>query len=199
MNLRQRAAAWKNTDLERLRSKIRELEDENSKLRNELSTDDLTGLGSARRLRAELEGAMQTQLQEGLRPTLLFLDVDHFKAINETHGHLAAGDILRQVGRLISVTIRLTDLGFRYGGDEFVVLVSGGRQQAILVAERLRQKIENHRFLIHGLQGQARVAITVSVGVREMHPGKTVEMVLEEADRAMFEAKRRHRNTIVAA
>jgi diguanylate cyclase (GGDEF)-like protein len=95
--------------------------------------------------------------------------------------------------------VRVDDVAFRYGGDEFVILVSGGLAGAKLVGERIRKRIESHTFRVLGLKGSAKVQITVSLGLCVMSKGATVESVLNQADQAMFEAKRGSRNALVVA
>jgi len=197
--LTKNATAARNTESRSLRDEIQRLRMENEMLKTELNSDDLTGLYNARYLRTRLEecvGELQTQ---GRRPALLFIDVDHFKEVNERHGHLAAGKVLEQIGRLLARVVRKGDVAFRYGGDEFVVLVSGGQAGAFQVGERIRASVQSSSFAVRGLRGQDEVKVTVSVGTCVMKPGDTVVSVLENADRAMFEAKRNSRNTLVAA
>lgn len=188
-----------SSQVESLSEEIERLREENARLRRDLATDELTGLYSARHFRERLEECVDDMWQRGVKPALLFIDVDHFKSINETHGHAAAGRVLRQVGRLIATLIRVDDMAFRYGGDEFVVLVSGGEEGARGAGERIRRAIEKHEFGVRGLKGFQAVRLTVSVGVRVFRNGDSTERILEEADRAMFEAKRRSRNAVVAA
>jgi len=184
---------------EKLFLEYKRLQDENARLEQELFKDDLTGLYNARFLRQELERCVRDLLAKKNSPALIFLDIDHFKEINEAHGHLAAGNILSQVGEKISTLIRSHDIAFRYGGDEFVVLVSGGRSGAMKAGERLRKGIAKHRFNAQGLQGPAVVNLTVSLGVRVIGPDDSPSDIIEAADRAMYEAKRKSRNTTVAA
>lgn len=183
----------------RLRQENEKLKAEIGHLRQELARDELTGLFNARHLRERLEDAIEDLASGGHSPALLFLDVDRFKEINEMHGHAAAGNILRQLGRLIGNLIRVEDMGFRYGGDEFVVIIGGGEAAARRVGERLRSEIEAHEFTVRGLRGTGKVSLTVSIGFRVFRDGDTAQKLLEDADRAMFEAKRRSRNTVVAA
>lgn len=189
-------------EIETLRRENALLRRELTSLRKELATDELTGLLSARKFREhleEVEDCVENLWRQGRTPALLFIDVDRFKEVNEMHGHAAAGRLLRQIGRLIAGLVRVDDKAFRYGGDEFVVLVSGGPEGARVVGERIRVAIAEHGFRVRGLKGLSRVPLTVSMGVREFRPGDTAERVLDEADRAMFEAKRRSRNALVVA
>lgn len=172
---------------------------ENQALKQALERDELTGLFNARYLRSCLMGEVQRRISENLEPSLIFIDVDHFKLVNEQHGHQAASHILSQIGNLMARHIRGGDIAFRFGGDEFVVLVNGGVEGAIGAAERLRAAIEAHRFHVSGLKGHSDVQVTVSLGVKVIKAGESIEKILDEADRAMFEAKRRSRNTLALA
>jgi two-component system, cell cycle response regulator len=184
---------------EHLKRELEKLKVENQKLKSELIRDDLTGLFNARHLREQLEKVLSERHQAGAEPALLFLDVDRFKEVNEVHGHQAAGRVLNELGFVISQSVRVDDVAFRYGGDEFVILVSGGLAGAKLVGERIRKRIESHTFRVLGLKGSAKVQITVSLGLCVMSKGATVESVLNQADQAMFEAKRGSRNALVVA
>jgi diguanylate cyclase (GGDEF)-like protein len=185
--------------LEWLEQENSELKAEIKLLRQEIHRDELTGLKNARALRSELAGAMQRMKLKGQRPALLFVDVDHFKEVNTAHGHEAAGQVLAQVGRVLASTVRASDIAFRYAGDEFVVLVSGGQKGALQVAERIRSRLARQSFEVLGLNGLAEVRITCSIGVRVLKRHDTPQQVLEQADRAMFEAKRRSRNCVAEA
>jgi len=182
-----------------LQEEIRSLKRQNEDLRSSLHEDDLTGLYNARALRERLGEILSAQKTTHENMALLFIDVDRFKDVNELHGHQAAGRVLEQIGRLIGRVIRTHDIAFRYGGDEFVVLVSGGNFGARLVGERIRKSIEAHRFKVSGLQGEAHIQVTVSIGARTLKSDDTMDSLLESADRAMFEAKRNSRNAFVAA
>ena len=192
---RRRLDAQKSKDelideMEGLRNKVRELQ-------TELMLDDLTGLFNARHLKQRLDEAI-TKIRE-TTPALLFIDVDFFKQVNEKHGHQTGGFLLNSVGRMIAQLIRVDDVAFRYGGDEFVVLVTGGLDGAMTVGERIRKTIEETPFPVQGLKGVDVVNLTISVGIRVVREGDTPKMIIDEADRAMYEAKRRTRNTLVAA
>jgi len=177
------------SEMESLRTKVRELQ-------TELMLDDLTGLFNARYLKQRLDEAL-TKIDE-VQPALLFIDVDFFKQVNEKHGHQTGGFLLNSVGRMIGQLIRVDDIAFRYGGDEFVVLVTGGIDGAMSVGERIRKTIEETKFKVQGLKGEGEVHLTISVGIRVVRQGDTPKMIIDEADRAMYEAKR-GRNTLVAA
>lgn len=185
----QKSNAELISEMESLRTKVRELQ-------TELMLDDLTGLFNARHLKQRLDEAL-TKISE-VKPALLFIDVDFFKQVNEKHGHQTGGFLLNSVGRMIAELIRVDDVAFRYGGDEFVVLVTGGLDGAMNVGERIRKTIEDTTFKVQGLKGDSEVNLTISVGIRVVREGDTPKMIIDEADRAMYEAKR-GRNTLVAA
>jgi diguanylate cyclase len=180
------------TEVNRLRARVKEMQ-------TELLIDDLTGLYNARYLKQRIERALIAMRENRQSPALLFIDVDYFKSINELHGHQTGGEMLNQVGRIISRVIRVDDIAFRYGGDEFVVLVNGGMDGGRAVGERLRQSVEAAEFQVSGIHGAALVKLTVSVGLRVIRPEDTARTILDEADKAMFQAKRNARNTLVAA
>ena len=156
--------------------------------------DDLTRLYNTR----FLDLAIDREMQSGRPFSLLFMDLDRFKAVNDEHGHLAGSRLLVEVGRVLRTCVREEDVIVRYGGDEYVVILvgidSGG---GLKVAERVRRAIEDHRFLSR--EG-ARVRITASIGLAS-YPEHAKEKgeVIELADRAMYRGKRSSRNVVYIA
>src|SRR5512146_951320 len=111
-------------------------------------TDDCTGLYNARHLYKTLEAEVYRSARFGYEFTVLFIDLDHFKAVNDTHGHLVGSKLLSEVGYTIKANLRLIDFAFRYGGDEFVVLLpQTGKDSALTVAKRLLDVFRNSSFL----------------------------------------------------
>jgi diguanylate cyclase (GGDEF)-like protein len=156
--------------------------------------DDLTHLYNTRFLEVVLEREMQ-----GDRPfSVLFLDLDRFKQVNDQYGHLIGSKLLVEVGRVLKACVRDQDIVARYGGDEYVAVLlgvdSGG---ALKVAERIRRSVEDHAFLAR--EGP-RVRITVSIGLASYpeHASQKAE-VLDLADRAMYRGKRSTRNVVYIA
>ena len=174
----------------------RELKKQIESLEARLEVDELTGLLNGSSLRKNLQNEIQAIKKRGGEPALLFLDVDHFKRVNESHGHAVGSHLLRKVGWIIQGCIRQGDKAYRFGGDEFVVIVQSAAGARIL-AERIRSAVDTHGFRVKGLQGLCDLKLSVSIGVRAMNEGDTTQQLLDEADRAMFEAKRRSRNTVV--
>ncbi|EKO40271.1 MAG: diguanylate cyclase (GGDEF) domain-containing protein [Solidesulfovibrio magneticus str. Maddingley MBC34] len=130
--------------------------------------------------------------------SLLMVDIDHFKGINDRYGHLVGDHVLREVGRILSETLRSTDFTARYGGEEFVVILpQTAEEQARILAERLRGAIADARF-VH--DGEA-FSITVSIGVSALQPGALTRRkdLLEKADKALYQAKNLGRNQVCTA
>lgn len=129
--------------------------------------------------------------------TAVFLDVDHFKRLNDSLGHAAGDEVLRNIARLLLMCVRDSDSVARYGGEEFVLILPNcDRAGGESLAERVRSRIESYDWAAHldapGLQ------VTASLGVAQF-TGGTVEAWLEAADRAMYEAKRAGRNRVRTA
>jgi diguanylate cyclase (GGDEF)-like protein len=126
----------------------------------------------------------------------LVLDLDHFKRVNDTHGHLAGDDVLFGVATLLQRAVRSIDLVARYGGEEFViVLPETGKQGALAFAERIRDKIATHRYVIAGGQ---EIHVTSSIGVA-IYPSpqlESVEDLFRAADAALYRAKGSGRNLV---
>ncbi len=156
--------------------------------------DDLTHLYNTRFLDIVLEREIR-----GGRPfTVLFLDLDLFKTVNDQHGHLIGSKLLVEVGRVLRSCVRDEDVLVRYGGDEFVALLVGiDSGSGLKVAERIRRAIEDHRFLS---RESATVRVTASIGLASYpeHAHSKPE-VLDLADRAMYRGKQNTRNVVYMA
>ncbi len=151
-------------------------------------TDDLTGLYNHRYMQIALDHEVKRSQRYRLKFSLLFLDLDHFKDINDTHGHMAGSMALKEVGRLLRSCVRDVDTLFRFGGDEFAaVLVETDESTARIVAERIRKLIEGHAFLAE--QGTP-CYVTVTAGFATFPTDATEkDLLLELADRAMYAGK----------
>lgn len=159
--------------------------------------DDLTDLFNQRYLPTVLENEINRAKRREGNFTLLFMDLDYFKLVNDTRGHWVGSKLLREVGQILRGAIRSCDFGFRYGGDEFVVILpdtdlKGGQ----VVAERIRKSVEDMRFLIDGHE----IRLTVSVGLAAYpEHAKTKEQMIQLADQAMYYGKRKSRNVVYCA
>jgi diguanylate cyclase (GGDEF)-like protein len=170
--------------------------------------DDLTGLHNDRWLHHQLREEIVTAVRDGKDLSVLFLDLDNFKGVNDRFGHLAGSQTLHEVGRLIAAVMEVPGVTLaRYGGDEFVVVLPGtGPAEAREAAERLRRRIEETVYLEHPGPGvfasPMAGTITASIGVQclsrlSSRAGDDVkDRLLREADAAMYLSKARGKNTI---
>jgi diguanylate cyclase (GGDEF)-like protein len=158
-------------------------------------TDELTQLKNARFFSEQL--SMEThRAARYLRPlALVLLDIDHFKRINDTFGHIAGDRVLAKLGQVINGSLRAMDSAYRYGGEEFTLLLpETGSAEAFSVAERLRSAVAEESFF--PLTSGPPQSITISAGISAYRPPESIESFLERADRAMYQSKRTGRNRV---
>lgn len=157
--------------------------------------DDLTGLYNTRYLEVALDNELKRADRFGHNFCLLFIDLDGFKPINDTYGHLAGSSILRQVAHLIRDTVRDIDGVIRYGGDEYIVLLIGaGCAKGAMVAERVRRRISEFKF---SLKDSKAAHITCSIGVAAFPDhGTDRETLIRMADESMYDSKRSGKNRV---
>ncbi|MAS08332.1 MAG: PleD family two-component system response regulator [Ahrensia sp.] len=162
-------------------------------------TDGLTGLHNRRYLDTHLETLVARALNRDKQLSLLITDIDRFKDVNDTHGHDAGDDVLREFARRLRINVRGMDLACRYGGEEFVIVMPDTPPHvAAEVAERLRAQIESDGFSIEN--GARSIEVTVSVGVTSLiqSEAETAKALLKRADEALYEAKQTGRNRVVS-
>ncbi|MCX2900742.1 GGDEF domain-containing protein [Pseudomonas mandelii] len=158
--------------------------------------DPLTDTGN----RVAMDQTLQREIdmsRRHLQPlSLLMLDIDHFKRINDSHGHSAGDDVLKAVAASIKGQLRNVDMVFRFGGEEFLILLSNtGREAAAMIGERLRVATQSQEYLADGKS----VELTVSLGCSTLLPGESAESLLRRADSALYVAKREGRNRLAMA
>ena len=163
--------------------------------------DTLTGLANRRKFqdRYELERLRQARL--GLPLTLILVDVDHFKQVNDVWGHIVGDICLKAVANLLASHLRPIDLVARFGGEEFLVLLADANaKEGAMVAEKLRRALEG-KSIDTGLEAQPSLQITASFGVTTLLPSENIalEAVIERADGAVYAAKRGGRNRVCIA
>jgi two-component system cell cycle response regulator len=161
-------------------------------------TDALTGLHNRRYMESHLTTLVEQAAARDKPLTVLVLDIDYFKAINDTFGHDAGDDVLREFAVRVKKSIRGIDLACRYGGEEFVVVMpETDMAVAAMVAERLRRRIASEAFVI--AQGAGSVEVTISIGLAALaSPDDGAASILKRADQALYRAKRDGRNRVVA-
>jgi two-component system, cell cycle response regulator len=163
--------------------------------------EPLTGLYNRRHFMDRLAAELAAAQRHGRALSLLLVDVDHFKRVNDEHGHLAGDEALKMVAYVLQGAIRKEDVVARFGGEEFVVLA---RETALAgakaLAERMRRAVERSRTSYEGAELALTVSIgvTVSIGLADFAPGRTEQQMLAAADRALYRAKQAGRNTVVA-
>jgi two-component system cell cycle response regulator len=161
-------------------------------------TDGLTGLHNRRYMESHLGTVIEQAAFRGKPASLLILDIDHFKAVNDTFGHDAGDDVLREFALRLKRCVRNVDLACRYGGEEFVVVMPDTDIAiAQVVAERIRRTIAAEPFPIH--KGTRQIDVTISIGLAaRLDQADTAETILKRADQALYRAKRDGRNRVVA-
>jgi two-component system cell cycle response regulator len=193
----------KNELLARARSQVRkrryaERLRDNVQMSIEMAiTDALTGLFNRRYMESHLGSLIEQAIARGKPLTALVIDIDYFKSINDTHGHDAGDDVLREFALRIKRSIRGIDLACRCGGEEFVVVMpETDMAVAAMVAERLRRRIAADAFAIQ--QGAGNVPVTISIGIAALR-GKddNAAALVKRADQALYRAKRDGRNRVV--
>jgi len=161
------------------------------------SRDPLTRLLNRRYLPVVLQKETEISIKHGQRYAVLFVDIDRFKQINDQYGHDTGDHVLRSLAERLAETVRAGDFAFRYGGEEFLLLLSDSNEgQAMQVAERLRFAVENNPVQ---LDDGRELAVTLSVGLalHEGHPD--FWQVVRRADAALYRAKNEGRNRVVLA
>lgn len=163
-------------------------------LREQAITDPLTGAFNRRHLEAELARLSLPADGSAHTHSLLAFDIDHFKLVNDRHGHAVGDQVLRQLVAVVSARKRASDLLFRTGGEEFVLLLYRTTSaQAQAIAEDLRQRLESQGWLPDG------DSVTISIGVNTWRPGQSIDEWMLGADRALYAAKREGRNRVTVA
>jgi diguanylate cyclase (GGDEF)-like protein len=165
--------------------------------KNLSSIDELTGLYNQRHLPLVLAHEIERCRREKSHFCLLFLDIDYFKMVNDGRGHWVGSKLLGELAKVLSTQVRTCDHAFRYGGDEFIVLLGGADVEvAKKVAERIRKAVEAHSFFIEGHD----LKLTVSIGLAEYPThAQSAEQLIQLADQAMYYGKRKSRNIVFIA
>lgn len=159
----------------------------------EARTDIVTGLKNRRAFDEELSRLFAQRQRLGGHFSLMMIDIDGFKNLNDTHGHLSGDVVLRSVGHVLSTTLREMDIVYRYGGDEFVAICPGAKlQEAAVAAERVRQAVADATVPLK----RSFLQVTISLGVAEVTTAEIAESLIQRADDALFAAKHAGRNGI---
>ncbi|MFT5217996.1 MAG: two-component system cell cycle response regulator [Planctomycetota bacterium] len=175
-------------EVEQLRAKIEELAEL-------VSTDALTGLYNYRHFKTVLKAEMDRSKRSGIPTSLVMLDIDHFKAVNDDHGHVVGNQALKRLARILEGEVRTTDIVCRYGGEEFAMIFPETHLNlAVKVADRIRQQIANTAINV----GEGHFNITVSMGASVYMKTSVLDIddFVDSVDKYLYEAKESGRNCI---
>lgn len=182
--------------METLRRQNEELESLNKVLKELAIRDGLTGLFNHRYFQEAAQNELTRAKRQKGNLSLLFLDVDNFKKLNDAHGHGEGDGVLKAIAGVMKNRLRISDIASRYGGEEFVVILpETGKAGALTIAEELRRLVEGYPF--RGKESQILGTVTVSIGVASFpEDGGDVAGLVHAADQALFRAKKGGRNIV---
>lgn len=191
-SLSEHMASDKKT-IAKLHQKINQLQSALIVVKKESKEDFLTHVGSKRALVSQLEQANEAYMRYQIGFSICFLDIDHFKVINDTYGHEAGDVILATLGKILRKYIRKVDFVGRYGGEEFlVILPNTPLANGIHFADKIRKIIENFKFIYK----KERINVTISGGIAERKDYKSLDELIESADKNLYNAKNSGRNQV---
>jgi diguanylate cyclase len=194
--LREENSRLKN-ELKSYHAEVVSLKEELSHARREATIDFLTGLVNRRRFERALEDAIRDRKIRHYPSSIIFVDIDDFKKINDEYGHVVGDIVLKELATIFKFYLRANTIVGRLGGEEFAILLPGVElQDAVKVAERLRKVIENREIKINVEGKEKKLHITASFGVTEIKEDDTVESLLMRADEAMYKAKKKGKNKV---
>lgn len=171
--------------------------DELKTLRRQVNTDPLTGLFNVRYFREALDAELERTRRTGMPTSLMMVDLDHFKRVNDSHGHENGNRVLVHVAELLRNQTRKLDICCRYGGEEFIIILpSTELMLANQVAERCRSLLE--QIPVDLDEGQLQVTASIGLAVCSDANRQTAGQLIEHADQCLYEAKRSGRNRIVS-
>ncbi len=179
-----------------LQRSVAQLMDEEINLRKQVATDELTGLANRGHVISYLKRAIEDAAKNNTALSVIMADLDHFKVINDTHGHLIGDRVLQDTATRIFAALRHFDIVGRYGGEEFViVLFNTGKEVAYDIAERIRIRVST----IPMKYDNTEIHMTISQGVAQVQAGDTIETLITRADEALYRAKDKGRNQVIAS
>ena len=180
--------------LTEVNAKVEEQQEELEQLQTEAGQDFLTGIANRKVLSERIDELLSLARRHGNVFSIVMFDIDHFKQVNDTHGHLAGDRILKAIAALINAQRRVSDIFGRYGGEEFVmVLPETGQEQALAVAEKIRERVEKAAFKYEN----TTIKITVSAGVGSVNLNDSESTLFKRVDDALYKAKLAGRNKVV--
>ncbi len=186
-------------DLRQSSDKINALERTLEDLRREATTDGLTGIANRRYFDMTLQTMSGDAMNSGDDLSLLLIDIDHFKKVNDTWGHATGDAVIQFVATTLAQNVRGQDCVARYGGEEFaVILPTTSIEAAARVGENIRTALSRRPFVASDVEETVH-AVTVSIGVACYDPGESLAQLVQRADAALYQAKKTGRDRVVAA
>jgi diguanylate cyclase len=178
-------------------SEVGQLKEDLECARREAMTDSLTGLANRKMFDIVLRQEAMLAMEQGEELSMLFVDIDHFKKFNDSHGHHVGDQVLRLLAASLKESLKGQDTPARYGGEEFAVLLPRTKlASATLLADNIRLRVAG-KTVINRKSGERLGQVTVSIGVATFKFGEALRQFVERADKALYTAKRRGRNRVV--
>ncbi len=185
-------------ELHKSSSEISQLRDNLDTIHKETLTDQLTGLTNRRGFDEALREAMEQASRTAASVCLILADIDHFKRINDTFGHLTGDQILRLTARCLKETVTDRDTAARYGGEEFaIILEDTALEEAVRMADQIRKSVESKK-VVKRSTGESLGTVTISLGIAVHDREDTPESLIDRADQCLYAAKNAGRNRVVA-
>jgi diguanylate cyclase (GGDEF)-like protein len=180
---------------EKVAQRTKELEESHEELKQLSMTDPLTGLFNRRSCEEKFQNEINRFKRTQESFSIILSDIDHFKKINDNYGHNIGDQVLVETARIIKNYSRKTDMVFRWGGEEFLFILTGTEiNGGVIVGEKIRSSIEKNEFLYNG----NNVPVTMSFGVSIYEEGQTMEECIAQADENLYKAKKAGRNRVVS-
>jgi len=169
--------------------------EERKRVEQTIFFDDLTGIGNRKHIENRLKFALDDYKVSRVEFCVLFIDIDHFKDLNDSYGHLAGDKVLRFIANTLRQNLRATDSCGRWGGEEFLALILDiDLEGAKVVAEKIRKLVEQARIQ----DGKSNLGVTISIGASLSHRDDTVESIIQRTDELMYKSKQSGRNRVTA-
>jgi len=179
----------------RYKTQLMALQQQKVELTKASNTDSLSTLYNRRFLHSEFIEQIKCSYSPNKRLSLVMVDLDRFKQINDSYGHLEGDKLIIHMANIIKAEIRENDFAFRYGGEEFLIILNGSIETAKKVAERIRIKYADSDYAIDGV----KLEKTTSIGIVEYQPKDDFELAVDIADKALYRAKNSGRNRVICA
>jgi diguanylate cyclase (GGDEF)-like protein/PAS domain S-box-containing protein len=170
--------------------------EERKRVEQTIFFDDLTGIGSRKHIENRIRFALDDYKASKVEFCVLFIDIDHFKQLNDSYGHLAGDKVLRFIANTMRHNLRATDSCGRWGGEEFLALILDIDLEGVkIVAEKIRRLVEQAKVQ----EGNRKLGVTISIGASVSHPNDTVESIIQRTDELMYQSKQNGRNRVTVA